>query len=685
MTSSAWEDHFPVNDDRLTAGRATTPRDRGTAAGPARPGTGPESPVNTFTEAAGLVTSILQLDPFAHRPPRPARIPTNLMGNFLTTTAEVQMRAAGVDTVSRGVVLAVLQTALREAQTPLDRALQEIPAVQQYVGWYFAQRSHNQALEAAFVDGLINGLRTNMSSQFNRALNDRGPALVTAHLTIAATSPIAGTPQGAIFWTSAAYHWIVRGIGDVQSLFRMATRPDEVAIGMLKVTHLLLALAFASEAEAQRQARLIGTKMAEAFAEELFSSLFPRVGIVLGERGHWMVSQLQGGLERLLELVISPALVPWTLGAFVGPLLVDLVLAIIGLLIPGFGLGALAWQAGRRIRVIREILNGIESIAAATRRLAGRLGLPGGHVDVPSARGITAESRSIAPAHRGLEIEAPARPRVDAPAASPRPVREAEGAVRPHGETPGAAHSAEAPSSRGRLRPAEVELIDARGRAVPPPPRRGGQFSIANLRDQHGDRFTWVPESEGGAIAEVTMRYEPRQITSRGSRHRPTSRAAGQARQATGAAEGAVRFDAGHVRAAIMDGIAEAITAFPQSSKINRGAWRDVEARVNRLLESMDKMARRGQLTDPRLHMNIKFRYSSLGTTRPEEFIASIRVPGSPTVRLRVPNRPVDLRAVTNARVGYTIEAWNRRTHPPDLYGKAGIQQLRQRTTRAGD
>lgn len=277
---------------------------------------------------------------------------------------------------------------------------------------------------------------------------------------------------------------------------------------------------------------------------------------------------------------------------------------------------------------------------------------------------------------RGLTTERQARPNTVTNRSGSSPVPET--AWEPTG-------SGRSTRDRAGLRPAEVEFIDARGRSNPPPLREGRQFSTRNLRDQHGDRFTWTPETEGGAIVEVTMRYEPVQIVPRAPRHEPTSAAGRQAREATVATEGVVKFDAAHVRAAVMDGIAEAITSFPQLRAINRGAWSKVEARINRLLESMKEMAGRGELVDPRLYMNIKFRYASLRTRIPEDFVVSIRVPGQPTVRLRVGNDPIELRVSPNARTGYSIEAWDIHAHPRELYGKAGIVRLRRSASRSSE
>lgn len=218
-----------------------------------------------------------------------------------------------------------------------------------------------------------------------------------------------------------------------------------------------------------------------------------------------------------------------------------------------------------------------------------------------------------------------------------------------------------------RPRPAQVESIEARGRTLPPQ-AEGRSFSTVRLRDQHGDRFTWTRERDGSALVEVTMRYEPEHLTQRGPQHRPSSVARHRAREATVSEGGAVRFDAGHVRAAVLDGIAEAINSFPQSRSINRGAWQIIEGRVRRLLSNMRDLALAGSLSDPSLTVNLKFRYSSLGTRTPEDFLVSIRAPGSPTVRLRVANHP---------RLGYTVEAWRPSDRIQDFYGRAGIGRLR--------
>ncbi|MBD8869304.1 hypothetical protein [Nocardioides donggukensis] len=231
--------------------------------------------------------------------------------------------------------------------------------------------------------------------------------------------------------------------------------------------------------------------------------------------------------------------------------------------------------------------------------------------------------------------------------------------------------------------PATVEWIEAVGRVDPPAPRPQGRgYALARLVDSWGDRVRWVPADRGGALVEVTMRYLPEQRTTRAARHEPTSRAHRQRREAE--AQSTLQYDSGHVRPAIMDGIAEAITSFPQHRRMNQATYRAIEARVRRIVEAMPDAGSGVAVHDRSVLANIKFRYDSREALRrrtPDEFVVTIRFEGRTQGRLRVYN---DQRGST-----IRFEEWNPHARVQDpltgatvpaneLYGVQGADRLLQ-------
>jgi hypothetical protein len=329
------------------------------------------------------------------------------------------------------------------------------------------------------------------------------------------------------------------------------------------------------------------------------------------------------------------------------------------------------------LEIVGEVASAIasEGVAVAGRAL-GRAAadLAGGVAEVMISRRRTGSARRVAEAldHTGdrhVPPRPPARTAVDGSSSG----RDSPDDARSSPDDPAPTETSAPPPPATRA--ARVKWINATGSTRIPDVRPEGLgFAIARIANQHGDRFRWFPASEGGAIVEVTARYTPEHLVSRASRHRPSGAAQRAAREAGAASNGILRYDAGHIRAAALDGIAAAITSFPQVQSINRGLWSNIEARVRRMLRSLRDPLPGPDPSDQQIIMNIKFHYSSVGSLRlrtPDEFVVTFRFAGRTQARLLVLNRAAERDVI--------VTDWNGSN--PGNYGVLHALELKRRAS----
>ncbi len=361
-----------MNGDRLiNEQRGTGPQARGVVQ--AAPSVGPTAAV----QLPGLIQAILALDPTINRPPRQTVPPAQFLGRYLSDFVQRQLPQLGVTGLEASMVHGALQTVINEIQVPLHDLLQANQEAQRLCAWWAIQSAHQQAVEVALVNGLVKGLSTE-SRRFQAISAERGGIVVAHHLAIAMGSPLPSSPACAVFWTAAIFQWVAQGVTDYWELLQLMVHPEEGIVSLLQMAHIVLSLAFSPHGQALEQAEALGNELAHSFADELFNAIFPSLETVMvlgvplreavGPVPLLVASAIPGRWQAMLDRSISPFLIPWTLGTFVGPLLVDIALAILAP--EGGWLRAATIAAGRRFRLIQAALDKMKDVTARVRRFA---------------------------------------------------------------------------------------------------------------------------------------------------------------------------------------------------------------------------------------------------------------------------------------------------------------------------
>jgi hypothetical protein len=349
--------------------------------------------------------------------------------------------------VSDGVDGLVLQAAIDEVQRSevfpfIERALRQHPEFVQIILWAFAQRDYANRVTGATIESFLTAIPGALQSRHTQLVASRGASWVNAHLALAALTP-ATIPTQLMFACGLVYQLGDDTLSLIADLIHIQNQPGRVRLEAVGALKQLLELAFASDEEGMARARQLGRGLAHGFSGSIQNALFPDPFARLGT-AFWhpesrqmiraAASAIPGGL--LAQKVASLLLVPFELGAFLGPVLLDLLLAILGLVIPGFEEMLMA-RAGRYLRRVIAIADEVidaERLARDLQRLTP---------DLPDARGLGRGARFADDAPRGVpdagavrvrEVERGTR---DAPHAPPDSAPSPEPPAAPRERAPG--------------------------------------------------------------------------------------------------------------------------------------------------------------------------------------------------------------------------------------------------------
>jgi hypothetical protein len=233
-------------------------------------------------------------------------------------------------------------------------------------------------------------------------------------------------PARLVFAAATAYEIVIQMGDALLTLAGAINRPEEAAVQVLEALYPLLQLAFAPGPEGLNQARRIGGHLAMGVIGSIDGALFPDPirrydsALVFGLSGYRLLQTLRDASSTPVALVpfregivkgASLLMVPWSMGRFIGPLLLDLILALLGLILPELELGNLLVRLFPRIRRMMDAIDetidvvrfGEQVERAIQRSPGGRAHIPRAHTpDVPGA-----QSRSVSPQRRGLAAEPP--------------------------------------------------------------------------------------------------------------------------------------------------------------------------------------------------------------------------------------------------------------------------------------
>ncbi len=463
----------------------------------------PEERRQTLEETRAVIARLAALNPDIRRPTGPIHTPSAAELRAMATGFVRQ--AFGDDPIMRTLATTAMErieSAVPGVYRVIEISLHRNPEVVRSMLWIAAQRSYATRVEWAMVRAFIERLPIEARERSDRLRRTLGDGWVSAHLAVAAGTPVA-LPTQVMFAAGTAYKILADLAGLIAELLRYHARPEELTLEVLSALASLLELAFAEESDGIARGRELGGALAAALGQGVEGALFPDP---LGTDGYFFYGPVVHGLLRDLgsDMVLRPAsllMVPFSLGAFIGPVLLDVGLAILGLLFPQLEAVLLA-RLGASFRRVMRVVDGVVD-AALLRRRIDRL-LP----DAPGARAVGGRATGAHPDARGLPegpVRAPDRAtgpesRGTHPPAEPEP---------PHASPSPEERIAEARARRERRR---ADADEPRTRA-----RAALDRVMARMRDEYGidvddpdtlDGLEWIFTRGRGRTTSGTVTLE---------------------------------------------------------------------------------------------------------------------------------------------------------------------------------
>lgn len=301
----------------------------------------------------------------------------------------------GLSGVSRATVDNLVGEITPEMYVGAERILVRYAEIVRNLQWYTNQRLHTDNVNRAILQGFLHEMEIQAPRRAINVRQERGNLFFGANLFVALSTPY--SPLLLTAFTAGTVYKITTDTAlTLMQFLRYQTQPETITLDFLRALHPLFEVAFAPDEQGVERGRSLGMALATTLSESIQEAVFPDPlrpdGILaFGPSGQQLIRSSQEAGVEIVSHTASLIMVPWALGTFIGPLVFDIGLTLLGLLVPG-GQLATALRSVPQLRRISDVVDHFVDAGRLAARMERHLdAVP----DAPNHRGTGRAARLV--------------------------------------------------------------------------------------------------------------------------------------------------------------------------------------------------------------------------------------------------------------------------------------------------